>query len=331
MSNSLPAGWPVVINAAGKMTALGGSAQHTDVAAAASAAAAAHLDMTQFRQLAAARVAAVTGAQGACITTGAAAGICISVAALVAGNNPQRIAQLPLTDGVPNRIVLQKGHDIDFGTTVTQMIRLGGGIPTIVGSAAGVTADDIDHGISADCAGLLYVQSHHCVQHGRVDLATCIELAHARGVPVVVDAAAEEDLRRFVAAGADLVTYSGGKAIGGPTVGFIAGLADRIAACEAQSAGIARTMKVGKEQIAGLLAALERYPPADEPGARGDRLFDELSALNAARISRVPDRGRPGHRSHRHQRRVDPVCAAGPRAAPRGRFAEHSHAQSSDR
>jgi L-seryl-tRNA(Ser) seleniumtransferase/D-glucosaminate-6-phosphate ammonia-lyase len=97
-----------------------------------------------------------------------------------------------------------------------------------------------------------------------VPLARCIDLAHAAAVPVIVDAAAEEDLRRYVGIGADLVTYSGGKAFGGPTVGFIAGRRDLVEACEAQTRGIARPMKVGKEQIAGLLVALERYARADE-------------------------------------------------------------------
>jgi L-seryl-tRNA(Ser) seleniumtransferase/D-glucosaminate-6-phosphate ammonia-lyase len=113
-------------------------------------------------------------------------------------------------------------------------------------------------------AALLYVQSHHSEQERMVGLERCVALAHEVGAPVIVDAAAEEDLRRYVALGCDLATYSGGKAFGGPTVGFIAGRRDLIEACEAQTRGIARPMKVGKEQILGLLVALERYEAADE-------------------------------------------------------------------
>ena len=97
-----------------------------------------------------------------------------------------------------------------------------------------------------------------------IQLDACIAHCHHAGIPVIVDAAAEEDLRAYIEAGADLVTYSGGKAFGGPTSGFIAGSQEHIAACEMQFRGIARTMKVGKEQIAGLLSALAAYTSRDQ-------------------------------------------------------------------
>src|SRR4029079_11666567 len=110
----------------------------------------------------------------------------------------------------------------------------------------------------ADVVAMVYVQSHHAVQEQMVSLADCLSAAHPHHVPVIVDAAAEEDLRRYVELGADLVTYSGGKAIGGPTVGFVAARGNLIDACELQQRGIARAMKVGKEAIVGLLVALEQ-------------------------------------------------------------------------
>ncbi len=76
---------------------------------------------------------------------------------------------------------------------------------------------------------------------------------------MVVDAAAEEDPHRYLRMGADLVVYSGAKAFEGPTTGFVAGREYLIRACELQHAGIARTMKVGKEDIAGLVVALDAY------------------------------------------------------------------------
>ena len=95
-------------------------------------------------------------------------------------------------------------------------------------------------------------------------LAECLAVCRAKGVPCLVDAAAEEDLRAYVALGVDAVTYSGGKAFGGPTSGFIAGRRDLIAACAAQGRGIGRPMKVGKEAIVGLLTALQQYVARDE-------------------------------------------------------------------
>src|SRR5206468_1920573 len=126
-------------------------------------------------------------------------------------------------------------------------------------------------------------------------LAPVVALARERGVPVLVDAAAEEDLRRYVAAGVDLVAYSGGKAFAGPTSGFVAGRAALVAACRAQERGVARAMKVGKEAILGLLAAIEAYAGRDEAaehGRQGAIVSEILSALGDlphTRVAEAPD------------------------------------------
>ena len=106
---------------------------------------------------------------------------------------------------------------------------------------------------------MLYVQSHHCIQENRLTLSRCVALAEAAGVPVMVDAAAEDDLQKYIGMGADLVTYSGGKAFGGPTSGFIVGRRSLIELCELQFRGIARPMKVSKEQLVGLAQAILEY------------------------------------------------------------------------
>jgi D-glucosaminate-6-phosphate ammonia-lyase len=275
-----------VINAAGKLTALGGSAQGDAVAAAQAQAAQQHVDLSRLRQIAGEQIAAYTGAEAACVTTGAAAGITISVASILTGTNVDRIQQLPFVEG-DNRFLLQAGHAVNFGATVTQMIRLGGGLPHIVGSTNSVSerllTDTIEQGVFA---GMVYVQSHHCVQEHMVPLPRCIEICHRREIPVIVDAAAEEDLQHYVSLGVDLVTYSGGKAFGGPTVGFIAGKRALIEACEMQFAGIARPMKVGKEAIAGLLVALEAYTSADPEARRA-----ELTRINELIVSGLGDCG----------------------------------------
>jgi L-seryl-tRNA(Ser) seleniumtransferase/D-glucosaminate-6-phosphate ammonia-lyase len=258
-------GVPTVINAAGKLTALGGTAQHEEIAAAQAAAAGRHVDVTELRAHAGEIVARATGAEAASITTGAAAGVVISVAAVVAGADPDLVARMPDSEGLRNRVVVQAGHWVNFGAPVEQMVRLGGGRPETAGDDGGVTEEQLTASLGGaePAAALLYVQSHHSKQEGQVPLDRCIALAGEAGAPMIVDAAAEEDLTRYIALGVDLVTYSGGKTFGGPTVGFIAGRRDLIEACEAQTRGIARPMKVGKEPIAGLLAALVRYEQRD--------------------------------------------------------------------
>jgi uncharacterized pyridoxal phosphate-dependent enzyme len=298
------AGVATVINAAGKMTALGGSAQTEPVAAAQAAAARAHVDLDELRRAAGARIAARCGSEAACVTTGAAAGLCISVAAVLTGTDPDRIRRVPDRLDGPREVILQAGHDVFFGAAVEQMIRLGGGVPVVVGSHERVDVSDVSGRLGAATACLVYVKSHHCIQERRVGFDAYLRLAHAARLPLIVDAAAEADLETCVAAGADLVTYSGGKAIGGPTCGFIAGRRALIEACELQNAGIARPMKVGKEQIMGLLAALDRFPPPDHWRQVLDALMAALAPLPHLVTSRVPDRAgrdieRAGVRPHR--------------------------------
>ncbi len=294
-------GVETLINGAGKMTALGGTAQSAAVARAQAEAAGAHIDMQALRRRAGTLIAQYTKADAACVTTGAAAGIAISVAACITGTHMERVLQLPDATGLPRRVLLQAGHDVNFGAAVTQMIRLGGGAPHILG-----TMDDVPRALLEaalqkfdDIAALLFVQSHHSAQQRMIDLPACIGACHERGVAVIVDAAAEEDLQVYIAHGADLVTYSGGKAIGGPTVGFIAGRSDLIEACELQQRGIARAMKVGKEQIVGLLAALEAFVPRDVEAESLRRsgivrtLLDGLRGIEGVRAAiRVDEAGR---------------------------------------
>ncbi|EPY2773047.1 hypothetical protein ACXGPL_001722 [Escherichia coli] len=113
--------------------------------------------------------------------------------------------------------------------------------------------------IAVAAAALLYVKSHHCVQKGMLNIEDFAHVAQMYNLPLIVDAAAEEDLRAWVVSGADMVVYSGAKAFNAPTSGFITGKKIWIAACKAQHHGIARAMKIGKENMVGLVYALENY------------------------------------------------------------------------
>lgn len=286
MSSFAEWGLRQVINASGKMTALGATAVAPEVAEALARGAQEYVVMDELLAAAGARIARATGAEAAVPTIGAAAGIAIATAACVAGADPAAIEALPDSLGRPNEVVLPKGHSVHFGAPVTQMIRLGGGRPVEAGHANLVTADHVEGAISDRTAALFYCKSHHAVQKGMVALEELIAIGRRRGVPVVVDAAAEEDLRRYIGMGADLVIYSGGKAIGGPTSGFICGRRDLVAACAMQYAGIGRAMKVSKEAIAGLLTALDLYEKRDAAAAaRRDR---ERMEWLAGELNRIP-------------------------------------------
>ena len=262
------------------MTSLGVNTLTDDVLAAVSEAGRSYVDMRDLRRATEERIATLIGAEAAMITTGAAAGVALMVAACVAGDDLVRVQSLPDALGHPNEILLQAGHQVSFGAPIVQMIRMAGGEPRAIGLVNSVSEAHLTGAFGPQTAAFLYVQSHHTVHKGMLSLARCIELCTDEGVPVLIDAAAEEDLTHFVQSGAALVTFSGGKAIGGPTSGIVAGRAELVAACRAQNSGIGRPMKVGKEQILGLWVALEAYMRRDVAAeqARNGALVDELLA-----------------------------------------------------
>jgi L-seryl-tRNA(Ser) seleniumtransferase/D-glucosaminate-6-phosphate ammonia-lyase len=250
------------------MTRLGVNTLSPSVIEAMATAAACYVEIDALQRAVGREIAGLIGAEDAMVTTGAAAGIALMVAACIAGTDRTRIQALPDPTGAPNDIVIQAGHQVDFGAPVTQMIRLAGGNPVAIGAVNSVSAEQLTGAIGPRTAAFLYVQSHHAVQKGMLPLDHCIALCAERQIPVLVDAAAEEDLTRFTASGADLVTFSGGKAIGGPTSGIVAGRTPLVEACRAQSSGIGRPMKVGKEGLLGLLAAVAAFVQRDREAER---------------------------------------------------------------
>lgn len=252
-----------IINASGRMTALGVSTVNTETAKAMSIASMSFVAITDLINVAGKIIASYADAEDACPTSGAAAGIAIATAACIAKNSITITQQLPFSEGLVNEVVIQKGHCINFGAPVTQMIRLGGGKVVEVGETNHTLALNITEAITEKTAAMLYVKSHHCVQKGMVSIEEMIAISRQMNIPLIVDAAAEEDLRLYIAKGATLVIYSGAKAIEGPTSGFIAGKKEWISSCKLQYNGVGRSMKIGKEGIMGLLKALELFESKD--------------------------------------------------------------------
>ncbi|WP_434512371.1 DgaE family pyridoxal phosphate-dependent ammonia lyase [Desulfitobacterium sp. AusDCA] len=296
-----------IVNASGKMTNLGASAVNAEVAQAIYDASMDYVDISELMIMAGKVIAKVTGAEDGCPTTGAAAGIAISVASVIAGDNLGLVERLPYSGGLKNEIILQKGHAIHFGAGITQMIALGGGKVIEAGQVNRVEKDHISSAITEKTAALLYVKSHHAVQKGMQSLETMIEIAKEHGLPIIMDAAAEEDLKGYVKKGVDLVVYSGGKAIGGPTSGLICGRAALVKACRAQFKGIARPMKVGKEAIMGLLTALQQYEEkvdnVQEQLQRMQWLVDQFKDTSGIKGSIIQDEA--GREIYRAQLSID--------------------------
>lgn len=284
-----------VINASGRVTVLGVSTISSRVASAAVRGGQSYVVIDDLMVRSGELISKHTGAEASCPTSCASAAIALTVAALVTKGRYSDMMRLPDSLGLANQVVLQKGHSINYGAPIPTMIRLGGGVPVEVGQANEVHPADIEEGITDKTVALLYVKSHHCVQKGMVGIETMRDIAHSYGLPFMMDCAAEEDFRKYVALGADVVCYSGAKALEATTSGFVTGRADIVTNVRKQYQGIGRAMKVGKEQIVGLLEALDQYDekdPADvakRNNELADWLVDHINQISGLHAEKVQD------------------------------------------
>lgn len=284
-----------VVNASGRVTVLGVSTFSDCVAEAAKEAGQSYVVVEDLMTRAGELISEHTGAEASCPTSCASAAIALTVAALVTKGRYTDMMRLPDSSGLANQIVLQKGHSINYGAPMATMIRLGGGVPVEVGQANEVHPEDIEEAICDKTAALLYVKSHHSVQKGMVSIETMRDIAHAHGLPFMMDCAAEEDFRKYIALGADVVTYSGAKALEATTSGFVTGRAEIIRNVQRQYAGIGRAMKVGKEQIVGLLEAMDQYEQRDHGAAlaanvaKVDWLVDAVNSISGLKAEKIQD------------------------------------------
>jgi L-seryl-tRNA(Ser) seleniumtransferase len=318
-----------VINATGTVTRLGASPLHPDVIAAMADAAQYSIDIAELQGHASSQISEVTGADAGIVTSGAMAGLLLGAAACMAGLDPVKMGRLPDTAGMRDEFVVARSHrnSYDHGVRAAgaRLIEVGLSDRLTGAGVRDTEAWEIDGAIGDRTAGILYLAR----ADARPDLATVVRLAHARDIPVLVDAAAElppaANLRRFIEAGADLVVFSGGKGIGGPSASGIlcgrrrlvasallqqldldyvsgdwqppANLIDRQELAAVPRHGIGRGCKVGKEQIVGLLVALRRFSQDDDAtrnqrwGAVVAALLDALEPLTAVRARRIEDAG----------------------------------------
>ncbi len=263
-----------IINADSRMTAIGGSIMLPQVMAAMEEAARHHVDMFALQQRVGERIAALTNNADAFVCTGAAAGIFISILSCMTGDDPAAISRLPTARPARHQVVVHRAHRIPYDPA----IQLAGADIVEIGNALQTFEWELEAAITDATAAILFVAGEH-LRRGALPLETTIAVAHRYGVPVVVDAAAQlpprSNLWHFTRdLGADLAVFSGGKDLRGPqSSGFVVGRADLIAGCRAHASPhqrLARMAKVGKEELIGLLRAIELYLEEDEAG-RMDR------------------------------------------------------------
>ncbi|TJV02856.1 MAG: aminotransferase class V-fold PLP-dependent enzyme [Mesorhizobium sp.] len=258
-----------IINVSGTMTALGASIIVPEAISAMAEMASQWVEMDDLQRAASTVVARLTGGEAGFITACCASGITMAIAGAMTGTSLLAIERLPDDTGdLKSEVVIQLGHIVNYGAPIDQSVRVAGA-KVIPAGTVSVTQDyHVREAINERTAAGLYVVAHHTVQYGMLSLEEFCEICHAKGVPVIVDAASEYDLRGFLARGADVVIYSGHKFLSGPTSGIVTGRKDLVRSAYLQNRGVARAMKVGKESIAGTMAALEAWEKRDHAGIR---------------------------------------------------------------
>ena len=257
-----------IINVSGTMTALGASIGVKRAVEAMTALLPEFVEINELHRLASRVIARLTGAEAGFVTSSCSSGITLAIAGCMTGADLAKVEQLPDPTGMKNEVAIMTGHMVSYGAPVEQAIGLAGAKVVPVGAATDARGYQLRAKLNPMTAAAVYVVSHHAVDYGQIPLPDFVAICHEAGVPVIVDAASEYDLKSFLATGADLAVYSAHKFLGGPTGGIVAGRKELVRATFLQNMGIGRGMKVGKESIVGAVAALEAWEERDHDGIR---------------------------------------------------------------
>lgn len=306
-----------IINAAATLTRLGGSIMPPPVVEAMVAASRAFVDLDTLQVRVGARIAELTQNPACYVSSGAAAGLSISVAACIAGDNRAAIARFPFLEDGKNEVIIHRCQRNGYDYAVRQLgVRL-----VEVGMALNTSVWELEAAFTPQTACVIYFAGAH-FSRGALALDEVIATAHEHGVPVIVDAAAQippiANLWHFTRdLGADLVVFSGGKGLRGPqSAGLILGREDLIAACKLNGSpnySVGRPMKISKEELMGMLAAVEWSLAQDETA-----LLERYEAIVQYWLDGLNDlpgvfatRGYPSEAGQPHGRaivRIDPAC-----------------------
>ncbi|MCY3542750.1 MAG: aminotransferase class V-fold PLP-dependent enzyme [Chloroflexi bacterium] len=283
-----------VISASGSTTAYGGSKTRTEILDAMNKASNMMVSLDDLNRAASRIIADATGAEAGFVSSGAAGGLVLQAAAVIAGSDPAKMDKLPDSSGMKNEIIIHKSHRFPYDQCYTSV----GAKFVEIGDGRRCQPWQLEAAFTENTAAVAYLFSPFITRRAITFPEVC-EIAHRHGVPVIVDAASmlppRANLRRFSAEGADMVIYSGGKGVRGPQgTGILCGREDLIDAAFANAAPhqfIGRGMKVAKEEIIGLLRAIQIFVDEDEDAEMArykgmtQQVVDALSEVPGLHVS----------------------------------------------
>jgi L-seryl-tRNA(Ser) seleniumtransferase len=276
-----------IINARGNNTVLGGTTPSARVRRAMQEAERSYVDMQQLLERSGAVIAGLLGAEAAYVTPGAAAALALGTAACIAGADPDKISRLPDTTGLPATVLIQVGHHYHYERAVT----VPGGKLVGVGDPNGTTAAQLEAALGPHVATILF-PAHLEGKAGTLSLPEVVAIAHAHGIPVLVDAAGRiYPLDKFhsYAGSADLVAF-GAKYLGALNAsGILCGRADLVNAATlhgfigfetvAWEKSFGRPLKLDRQTIVAVVTALQEWLETDHDArlAGYDRRLQAMS------------------------------------------------------
>jgi L-seryl-tRNA(Ser) seleniumtransferase len=231
-----------------------------------------------------ARIATLLQCEGAMVTSGAASALTLGTAAVLTGADARKVVDLPNLAGMKSDVIVQKAHRFGYEHAVRNCgVRL----------VEVETREEMERAITPQTAMMLFYNNNNA--DGRIRDEEFVRIARTHGVPTLNDAAADvppvDNLWKYTKMGFDLVAFSGGKGLRGPqSAGLLLGRKDLIAAARLSAPPngntIGRGMKVNKEEMVGMLAALELYLAKDHSAEQ--REFDGRAETIRSAVAAVP-------------------------------------------
>ena len=274
------------INAAGTYTDMTASLMPAEVMAAINYASKHYVPLNELHDRVGERIASLVKAEAAMVPSGAASAMTVGLAGVLTGLDQQKIVDLPNLGptGMKSEVIMQKSHRFGYDHAIRNC-----GVKIVEVE----TAAELEAAITPQTAMMLFYNNNNSV--GQIRDEAFVALGKKHGIVTMNDCAADvppvENLWKYTAMGFDLVAFSGGKGIRGPqSAGLLLGRKDLIAAARANASpngnSIGRGMKVNKEELLGMLVALERFLKLDH--AALDREYQKRANLVLESVSGIP-------------------------------------------